>query len=246
MYIETPPALTASPELYSYLYRLSESLNVALNQVEQQITVKTENAVQTAVESAKNGGSFEGLLDLKALIVNTAQIVRREMDVITTQLHGEYEAVSEQFGSFRENLESTITATANGILQQYDFETQIKALGGSLESYQTRTEGYIRQGFIGYEEDGITPQIGIAIGRNLSSTTVTLEDGQTLEQLKSDQSCAFYTDRKMSFRIGGEEVAYVSDRKLYILDAEITGSLTVGDWLISHGTAGLTLRCIGG
>lgn len=242
MYIETPPALTASPELYSYLYRLSESLNVALNQVEQQITVKTENAVQTAVESAKNGGPFEGLLDLKALIVNTAQIVRREMDMITTQLHGEYEAVSEQFGAFQENIDNRIAATAEGILQEYNYSGRLDG----VESYQLDLSGYIRQGFIGYEEDGITPQIGIAIGRNLSSTTVTLEDGQTLEQLKSDQSCAFYTDRKMSFRIGGEEVAYVSDRKLYILDAEITGSLTVGDWLISHGTAGLTLRCIGG
>ena len=51
---------------------------------------------------------------------------------------------------------------------------------------------------------------------------------------------------KVSFRIGGNEVAYVSNRRLYILDAEVTGSITLGDWLLSHGAAGLTIRNIGG
>lgn len=245
MYFETPPAITASPELYSYLYRLSEALNVALNQVEQQITAKTENAVQTAVESAKNGGQFDGLTDLKALIVNTAEIVRMEMDELSTQLHGQYTAISEEFGTYQKDLTSTITATAEGILQQYNYESRLDALDASaagFESYKTRTEGYIRQGII----DDENPEIGIAIGQELKSTTVTLEDGQEVEKFDSTQSCAFYTAEKVSFRVGGNEVAYISNRKLNILDAEVTGSLTVGNWLISHGTAGLTLRCIGG
>ena len=99
--------------------------------------------------------------------------------------------------------------------------------------------GFIRQGFIDYDEHGV-PIIGVAIGQNLKSTTVTV-DGQTVEQFDSAQSCAFYTSEKVSFRIGGNEVAYISNRKLYILDAEVTGS-----WLMSHGSAGLTLRYIGG
>lgn len=241
MYFETPPAITASPELYSYLYRLSEALNVALNQVEQQITAKTENAVHTAVESAKNGGQFDGLVDLKALIVNTAEIVRKEMDTISTQLHSEYEAVSTQFGSFQENIDSRITATAEGILQEYNYSGRLDG----VESYQANMNGYIRQGFIGYEDDGITPQIGIAIGKELSTKTVVI-DGEQYTKIDENQACAFYTSDNVSFRQNGVEVAYLSSGRLYIRDANVTGTLTVNGWLFSNNSAGFTLRYIGG
>lgn len=246
MYFEAPPQM-ASPELYSYLYRLSEALNVALTQVEQQISTESKAAAMEAAGGAGNSQS-ESAESLKALIVNTAEIVRTEMDVMQTELHGQYTALSSQFGAYEKNLSATITATAEGILQQYGYDSRLDALdnkAAGFERYQIHTEGFIRQGFIDYDASG-APVIGIAIGQNLRSTTVTIE-GQELEQLDSAQSCAFYTADRVSFRIGGNEVAYVSNRKLYILAAQITGSLTIGEWLFTHDDiSGLVVRYTGG
>lgn len=243
MIFDTPPRMS-DQTVYQYLFRLSEALNLAMEQLDRTIDTKAQDAVQ--VISAKNGAS-DSSQELKALIVSTASIIRKEMDTYQTELHGQYEAISEEFGSYQESLDATITATADGILQEYGFASRLDALdskAAGFEQYRTKTEGFIKQGFIEYDDNG-APVIGIAIGQNLKSTTVSV-DGQTLEQLDSAQSCAFYTSEKVSFRIGGNEVAYVSNRKLYILDAEITGSLTVGGWLLSNGSAGLTLRYIGG
>ena len=103
--IETPPVLTGEAEaqlrqVYAYLFRLSEHLNLALGQLEH------NPASVSAAESggaAADGAAAKSYNELRALIVNTAAIVRKEMDTLETQLHGEYEAVSEEWGSFREN-----------------------------------------------------------------------------------------------------------------------------------------------
>lgn len=241
MYMESPPGELTGRALYDYLFRLSEALNVAMAQTEASVQEQKEAAASIS-PAAKKANE-----ELKSLIMNTANIVCREMDELSTQLHGQYTVISEEFGMYREELTSTITATAEGILQQYNYESRLDALDGKaagFDSYRNRTEGYIRQGFIDYDESGM-PILGVAIGQNLKSTTVTV-DGQAVEQFDSAQSCAFYTSEKVSFRIGGNEVAYISNRKLYILDAEVTGSLTVGGWLMSHGNAGFTMRYIGG
>lgn len=242
MRLDFPPALPGNAELYSYLFRVVELLNLSMEQVEQISGTDVRASAALAQQEQAKAAS-----DLKALIVNTAAIVRREMDEMQTQLHGETEAVSQAFGVFRENIDATITATANGLLQEYGYDARLDALdtaAAGFESYRVSALGYIRQGFIEYDSRGV-PILGIAIGQNLKSTTVVVE-GQAMEQLDTSQSCAFYTADKVSFRIGGNEVAYFSNRKLYIIDAQVTGNLTVGDWLMTHDSAGLTLQWIGG
>ena len=50
---------------------------------------------------------------------------------------------------------------------------------------------------------------------------------------------------RVSFRVNGTEVAYVSNRKLYIHDVEITGDVILGSWHLSTGS-GFALKWIGG
>ncbi len=246
--IETPPSLSGVAEaqlrqLYSYLYRLSENLNVALNNLPENTagTSVTSGGLSTAEKKAA-----ETYSQLKALIVNTAEITWSEMDQLETRLNGSYEALSGQFGSYREQNTATITATAREVVQSYGFAGQLETLearAAGFEAYQIRSEGYIRSGFIDYDDAGV-PVVGIAIGQGLTSTTVTV-DGETYEQLDPTQSCAFYTADKVSFRISGVEVAYVSNRKLYIHDVEITGDVVFGPWHVSS-TGGLVIKWIGG
>lgn len=238
-------------QMRSYLYQLSGQLNWAFSTLETGGATGSDIAIVGSdgaiKDDAEEGRYPEDVFnDLKGLIIKSADIVNAYYDTIKARLDGQYVAESD-FGTFQENLTSTITATAEGVVQQFGYESRLDALDAAaagFDVYRNKTEGYIRQGFIDYDEHDV-PIIGVAIGQNLKSTTVEVGK-QILEKFDETQSCAFYTSEKVSFRIGGNEVAYISNRKLYIKDAEVTGSLTVGGWLMSHGSAGLTLRYIGG
>lgn len=251
--IDSPPILRGEADnkiaqLSSYLFRIAEALNVAL----QDIDNKAENAQEGLNVISGNSSSPAGGTDadgqsseLRELIINTASIVNSRIDMLRTELSSEYSALSDEWGEYQENITSTIEATADAVVQSYNYDAQISTLqeeAAGFSQYQTTTEGFIKQGFIDY--DGGVPVIGIAIGQGLTSTTVTI-DGTEYEQFDSTQSCAFYTSDKVSFRVNGQEVAYVSNQKLYITNAEITGSMTIDNWLISH-TNGFSIKWIGG
>ena len=245
--IETPPVLSGGSQqqlrqLYGYLYRLSEHLNLALTQVN-----KTEQALPAAAkEEARASAQANTYSELKSLIVNTAGIVRKELDAVSSRLQGEYESVSEEWGSFRENFQTTVTETARDVLRQYDYDGALQALNeqaAGFAQYRLQTEGFIRQGFVELDEMGL-PVLGIAIGQNLTGQTVTI-DGVNYEQFDGGQSCAFYTAEKVSFRVGGQEMAYVSNNKMFIRDIEVVGKAILGDWMLTTHN-GFAVKWIGG
>lgn len=250
--VETPPALRGQPEsqikdISAYLFRLAELLNVALNNL-------NENNFSSAVEVTGKAKSPTQSIDtvtsyneLKGLINNTAQIVNVEVDRLRAELDQQYISMSADWGTFQENISSTIEATAESIVESYNYGSELQALSeqaSGFSAYKISTEGYIRRGFIDYDENNV-PIVGIAIGQGLKSTAVTI-NGTEFQQIDSTASCAFYTATKVSFRINGQEVAYISNRKLYIGDMEITGSVVLGSkWQISTNS-GLTIKWIGG
>ena len=252
--VETPPNLVGTSEqqlrqVYSYLFRLSENLNVALGNLnEENYSSATQIPANNVSRSSAGGASSSDTYnELRALIVNTAEIVRSEMDVLQMEMNSQYEAVSSQWGTFQENVGSTIEATAKETVQTFNYDARLETLeedAAGFSEYQINTEGYIRSGFIDYDENNV-PILGIAIGQGLSSVKVTIDD-EEYEQFDSSQSCAFYTAEKVSFRIHGQEVAYVSNSKLYIGNVEITGSIVLGGkWLITT-TNGFQIKWIGG
>lgn len=250
--VETPPALRGQPEsqikaINAYLFRLAEMLNVALNNLNQNnfsSAVEVTGKANTPVQSIDPVTSYN---ELKGLINNTAQIVNVEIEKTRTELEQQYIAMSADWGTFQENISSTIEATAESVVQSYNYDSELQTLheeAAGFSAYKISTEGYIRQGFIDYDENNV-PIVGIAIGQGLKSTAVTI-NGTVYQQIDNTASCAFYTATKVSFRINGQEVAYVSNRKLYIGDVEITGSVVLGSkWQISTNN-GLTIKWIGG
>lgn len=245
--IETPPVLSGAAEtqlrqVYAYLFRLSEHLNLALGQLH----TDSSNAAQVVGKQTEPSEAAKTYNALRALIVNTAEVVRSEMDTIESTLRGEYEAVSSAWGTFRENIDTVITERAHDVVREYHYDAALEALQGqaaSFDSYRLRTEGFIRQGFVEYDHRGL-PILGIAIGQDLTGNTVTI-DGKDYEQFDGGQSCAFYTAEKVSFRINGQEVAYVSNRKLYIHDMEVKGSVVLNDWMLTTHE-GFALKWVGG
>ena len=254
--VETPPALRGEPEqqvavLSSYLFRLAEMLNVALNSLSEG-SYSSASELQAAKPNSKSNvqipdSTVASYNELRGLINNTSVYVHSEIERMSTELDRQYVAISNDWGTFQENISSSIEATAEGIVQSYGYDAEIQTLheeAAGFSAYKISTEGYIRQGFIDYDENNI-PIVGIAIGQGLTSTKVTI-NGVEYQKIDSTASCAFYTASKVSFRINGQEVAYVSNRKLYIGDVEITGSVVLGGkWMIGTSN-GLSIKWIGG
>lgn len=251
--IETPPTFNGEPEnrlkqVIAYLFRLSENLNVALNNLTYaDIGGAATDANATGGSSSGGAGRGDAYEELRELIINTAGLVRAEEQRLEQEFTSRYEAISTDWGTFQENISNSIETTARGVVNSYGYDSLIATLqeeAAGFSEYQIHTEGFIRQGFIDTDSEGV-PILGIAIGQNLTSTEVTI-GGEKYQQFDDAQSCAFYTADRVSFRINGQEVAYISNRKLYIGDAEINNSMTFGGkWLVTHGT-GFTIRWIGG
>ena len=95
--------------------------------------------------------------------------------------------------------------------------------------------GYAQRGFLYYKENG-TPVYGLEIGQTNSV------DGQNV----FDKFARFASDRLSFFDSNDVEVAYISDYKLYITNAEITGSLWLSGKFKIYYNGGLAFQWIGG
>lgn len=234
VFFDNPPALQGKEEnkiqqLYLYLNAISEKLNTALMDVTiEQMAPETRQVITGQAEtSQKNYDS------LKSMIVKTAGIVRHEMDEIRTHLEDNYEALSDQFGEYQRNLTSEITATANGILQDYQFQERIKGLENDTESFQRQINQYIFSGLI--SENPV--RYGIAIGEN-----VTAYDQDGNPYLNTEQKTATFTMDELAFWQGTTKLAWFASQVMHINSAEIENTLKMGNhtWkILADGAMGL-------
>lgn len=248
--ISSPPMLSGSAEqqvlqMRTYLFQLAEMLNVALAEMEQKTDAAADQAQQST--TAVQEESASGYANLRDLIIKTADAVYLEQDRITKTLESNYVAKS-QFGSFYEVIQSNVEETAKGVLTSYNYDTRIDNLDeqyGELLGWTAHTEGYIRQGIIGEDDNGL-PMIGIAIGQNLRSTGKQTVDGVEYDIIDDTQSCAFYTSTGISFRLGGREIAYLTNEREFITSLEVGNTITLGGkWMVTHSN-GYTIKWIGG
>ena len=230
--VKEPPILQ-DRMLYGYLQEMVRQINFAIGQVD--TAIGTDTTVLTKATAIAKDTAAQQSASLKALIIKTATDVQTAMDEIKTQMAGSYIAKSE-WGTLRQDISSEITTTAKGIVQEYDFNEEIKSLqsdAASFTTYQTQTSQYIKTGLLYIDDNGL-PRYGVAVGEKLSTATV---GGVTT--LTRNDLCATFTSDRLSFWQGGVEVAYISNARLYI------PRINIGPWEISH-TRGLTIRYIGG
>ena len=221
-FFDNPPTIGGRTEeqlqaLYSYLFAMSNKLNEALMDISiEQMTPETQTVVQKAAGADK--AQEAQINQLKEIIVKNAEIARLAMDEIRTELSSQYTAISEEFGTYQQTLESTISATAAGIMQQYHIEDRIQAVEDDTATFMNNLNAYIFSGLL--SDNPAT--YGIAIGYN-----VTNEDGTLNNQNKS----ATFTADKLSFWLNGTEVAYFSNSVFHIASGEITDQLRMGGYI---------------
>lgn len=234
-------------QVRSFLFQLVDKLNRAVVDLDDNIVQTTQTVKNTvSAEAAKTAST--NAANLKALIIQNADEVQREIDSITTNLTANYVARSELYGTYTENINTAITQSAEAVTQAIETGTTITTIQdaiGALQQYESNMSGYIKSGIVDW--DGITPIIGIAIGQNLEYTSTTEEvDGTVYTEIDKKSFSSVFTATELAFYQGDQKVAYLKNDRLYITDAIFTGTVHHGDkWEVSH-TNGYTLKWIGG
>ena len=220
------PNLTATtPEgklsqMHSFLYQTVEQLNWALNTIESGSAAG--GAYVGTTSAGGNSGSDDSTAkfnDIKALIIKSADIVNAYYEKIKGRLSGEYVAQSD-FGTFTELTEQQIEANSTAIEQFYTNLQEIITDIDSLEHTLIESNAYINSGLLYYDEAGV-PVYGLEIGQRTE-----------IDGVETFNKYARFTSEKLSFYDSNDnEVAYISDKKLYITRVEVTGSFTLGGFV---------------
>lgn len=251
-------AAESNNQIYSYLWRMVEQLNVALTQVDK-VTEFNKEATQT-LGAEKTKEIADSAEVLKSIIIKNVKAVEAEMDSMFLQLEGKYLATSD-FGTYVEQTANQITATADSVTQQYSFISELDATVNSLANdvtdsvnsmqvtiddvvrqfttFKNETSAYIKSGIVDY--DGANPVYGIAVGQEL---VTSIQGGETVVEKQKFRS--IFTAKKLGFWQDDTEVAYLENNKLYIPQVQILGTLIHGAYRITADEVlGYTIKWIG-
>lgn len=229
VFFDNPPFPAGSQEdklmqMYRHLFTMSNKLNEALMTIS---IDQLEPEAKTAIQRAANiqDTSSERVESLKSLIVKNAEFVRVSMDEIRTELNSQYTAISQQFGEYQQTINTQISATAAGILQDYHIEERIQAVETDTDEFMNRINAYIYSGILDANNT-----VGIAIGYNVTNPDGTLNQANKM---------ATFTADRLSFYVNGTEAAYFSNNIFYIAEGAVTNRMRMGSyiWQVMAGGA---------
>lgn len=190
--------------------------------------------------------TLSGYGALKALIIKTADFAAANSETWSTKLSGSYVAISD-FGKYLEKTQLTIEGNSVGIKQLYDYTA------GVNNQFSVNSQQYIKTGLLYYKD--AVPVYGVGVGN--IETTVTDGGERVIDQTKNE--LVTVTPDRVSFWQDGQEVAYLSDKKLHfpsgtleaagaVLSGKITAAAdsTFGPWTISESSIYRTANEFGG
>lgn len=237
--IETPNITAGNDrerlaQIQSYLYRMAQQLQWAFSTMETGGTgsgAAVRQAPSRAQAPQNNKATFAGIKDL---IIKSSDIVDAYYTEINKRLEGIYLAQSD-FGTYREDTQLEIRANSTGINQLYTDTRQLSETVDMLYNAAVGTNAYLKTGLLYEDADGV-PVYGLEIGQ---TNNVNGED-------VFDKFARFSADRLSFYDRNGAEVAYISDYRLYITNAEITGTLQLSGRFKIYYNHGLAFQWTGG
>lgn len=243
-------------QMKSYLHQLVGELQFAIGGIEtNQINVVYEK--NGAASQGGVGGSVAGqgsFAEMRSLIIKTADTVEAYYEEVKRTLESDYLAVSD-FGEYQRKASQDIEENSSGVKRSFtDIQTirtdDLSAINENVEGVDGKADtalsdlgklteriklitANVTTGLL-YETDDGTPIYGVEVGQTI------LENGE-----QTFKKFARFTADRLSFYDQNEsEVAWISDYKLYITDAEIKGKATLGAFEIDT-TQGFRLRYVG-
>lgn len=227
-------------QVQSYMYQLVEQLNWALNNLESISSTPTATPGTTASTASQND-PISNFNSIKGLIIKSADIVTAYYEEIDNllKLSGEYVAEATFPNGSAKFVESTtlqVDANSEAINQYYEDIQQILTDLENVENTLIDVNAHIKSGLLYYDDSGV-PVYGLEVGQR------TEVDG-----VEVFNKYARFTANKLSFYdVNDNEVAYISDYKLYITHVEIKGSFQEGgykDTVTADG--GIVTKWVGG
>ena len=213
--------------IQSYLIQMVDELNFALVSVE-----NTAEEAKTVAAVASSSGSSEKAAEstfnaIKSLIIKSADIVNAYYEQINKRLSGVYVAESD-FGTYKEETTTDIEANSKEIKLVFSNLQDITTDIGTLEQARIDTDAHINSGLLFYDDAGV-PVYGLEVGQR------TEIDGKEV----FNKYARFTADKLSFYDSNGKEVAYISDKKLYITHIEVIVSFTRGglmDTVLADGS----------
>ena len=224
-------------QIKSYLHQLVSQLQFAMNNLDTSVaSPNTVNqTVQNTVVKSKGEDAETTFNSLKPLIIKSAEIEEAYYEEINSRLTGEYVAQSD-FGTFVEQTEQNLTQTSTEIEQAFENLQQIFTDIENLNFTLAEVNAHIKSGLLYYDDVGI-PVYGLEIGQK---NTV---DGDEV----FNKFARFTSDRLSFYDQNKNEVAYISDYKLYIGNVEITSSYKIGGFIdIVQANGDVVTKWVGG
>lgn len=217
------PNITARDEagqllqIRSYLHQMVEQLNWALGSIE---TKSSEAVVEAKAKAAEaNDDPVTTFNGIKALIIKSADIVTAYYEEINRRLEGLYVAESD-FGVYKEETAQTIRETSSEVTRAF---TNIQTISDTVDGINESLVGVhatIKAGILYYDDEGI-PVYGIEVGQKTEKDGVEVFD-----------AFARFTAARLSFYDeNGNEVAYVSNNKLFINQVEVLVSYKISGFV---------------
>ena len=218
------PNITANTEqgqllqVKSYLHQLVQELNWALTSIE---SGNSTNAV--AKQASSVGVSKQEMTtaynELRSLIIKSAETVEGYSEAAEERYKSLYVAQSD-FGTYTEAAEQTIIKNSKAIESFYENMQEIITDLDTLEHSLIEVNANIKSGLLFYDDSGV-PVYGVEVGQR------TEIDGVEV----FDKFARFTSDRLSFFDQNDNEVAYISDRKLFIDNAEIKYTSKMGGFM---------------
>lgn len=205
-------------QMKSYLHQLVQDLNWVLTAIESgnNAQVAKKNASGNAVTKDEFTTSFN---ELKSLIVKSSQTVMAYSEMAEEKYGSMYVAQSD-FGTYKEEAEQRIAENSTSIEQFFTNMQEIITDLDTLEHSMINVSANIKSGVLDHDDSGV-PIYGVEIGQR------TEIDGVEV----FDKIARFTSDRLSFFDQNDNEVAYISDRKLFINQAEIKYSFRMGGFM---------------
>ena len=235
-------------QLKSYLYQMAEQLNYTLKTMDNGTTIVNTSGVSVPVSDQQKEDPASTFNSIKSLIIKSADIVTAYHDEIKKRLDGVYVAEAsfpDGIATYIQTTANEVIATSEYITQMYDNVQTILSDIEGIKNDQISVRAHIKTGLLYYVgEDGTesdsemedgTPVYGVEVGQ------IVKDENQ--EEV-FNKFARFMADRLSFYDQNGQEVAYISDYKLYITNAEITGTLKLGGFEIDT-SRGFTLRWVG-
>ena len=197
-------------------------LDSNLKTVEDNVGVLDTNlkSVETDLQDTKVGiGSTIGQIS------DEVGVIDRDLQGVKVGVESDINDLSNEVGKVDSKLEDTKSALGSDLKKLKD---SLDELNSSIVDVKAR----IKSGLLYY--DGEIPIYGLEIGQE-----------NTINGVKVFNQFARFCAGKLSFYDNnGTEVAYISDYKLYITHAEVTGTLKLGGYLVDTSN-GVTFKWVG-